>query len=116
MIKGKRIDVFELVNGDAYASAERFSETVLGHVDATFIAMTEEWAARFGRYTPILRFILLDKTTRTFSCERWCYRSSVNGWLLLGQGMPANLVRGTIPKLGSDSFFDLQLWSLYGPE
>lgn len=63
---------------------------------------------RHAQYTPELRFILLDPTQRLFGAERMCYRSSVDGWLELGQmGPVAQLARALIPTLGTDQFFEL---------
>ena len=63
---------------------------------------------RHAQYMPVLRFILLDPTSRLFGAERMCYRSSVDGWLKLMQmGPVAQLAHELVPTLGTDQFFEL---------
>jgi hypothetical protein len=63
---------------------------------------------RHARYTPVLRFILLDPTRRQFGAQRMCYRASIDGWLELVQTGPvAELAGALIPTLGTDQFFEL---------
>jgi hypothetical protein len=63
---------------------------------------------RYARYTPVLRFILLDPTQRRFGAERMCYLGSIDDWLELGQTGPvAKLTRALIPTLGTDQFYEL---------
>ncbi|BCL80555.1 hypothetical protein ccbrp13_30200 [Ktedonobacteria bacterium brp13] len=60
------------------------------------------------RYTPVLRFILLDLIQRRFSVQRMCYRRSSDGWLELSQTGPvAELAHAFIPTLGTDLFYEL---------
>lgn len=105
-VKHNRIEVYERVGPD-YA-------TVLG--DMHMVGLSRQGLAerlqdledRHAQYTPVLRFILLDPTRRLFGAERMCYRSSVDGWLELGQmGPVAQLARALIPTLGTDQFFEL---------
>jgi hypothetical protein len=61
-----------------------------------------------ARYTPVLRFILLDPTRRRFGAQRMCYLGSIDDWLELGQTGPvATLARALIPTLGTDQFYEL---------
>jgi len=63
---------------------------------------------RHAHFSPELRFILLDPATREFGAERWCYRSSVDGWLkLIHTASLKELARTLIPTLGTDQFFEL---------
>jgi hypothetical protein len=63
---------------------------------------------RYARYTPVLRFTLLDPTRRLFGAERMCYRGSIDGWLKLVQTGPmAKLARALIPTLSTDQFYEL---------
>ena len=63
---------------------------------------------RHAQYMPVLRFILLDPTSRLFGSERMCYRSSVDGLLKLMQmGPVAQLAHELVPTLGTDQFFEL---------
>ncbi len=63
---------------------------------------------RYARYTPVLRFLLLDPTRRRFGAQRMCYLESIDGWLELGQtGSVATLARALIPTLGTEQFYEL---------
>ena len=64
---------------------------------------------RHARYTPELRFNLLDPAERRFGVERMCYRGSIDGWLelKLTKGPVAELARELVPTLGTDQFFEL---------
>ncbi len=63
---------------------------------------------RHARYTPVLRFILLDAAQRTFHPQRWCYLGSVDGWLDLAvTGSLEELAARLVPTLGTDDFYQL---------
>ena len=63
---------------------------------------------RHARYTPVLRFILLDAAQRTFHPQRWCYLGSIDGWLdLLATGSLEQLAARLVPTLGTDDFYQL---------
>ncbi len=105
-VKHNRIEVYERVGPD-YA-------TVLGDMHMIGLSRPglderlQDLEEQHARYSPELRFILLDSTRRLFGAERMCYRSSVDGWLELGQmGPVAQLARALIPTLGTDQFFEL---------
>lgn len=68
---------------------------------------TQDFIARHLQYTPMFRLTLDDATGRDFLIERWCFRSSVNGWYGLGGGQLEPLLRTYLPHLGDDSFFEL---------
>lgn len=50
----------------------------------------EEYAARNAQYTAVMRFVLIDKATREFAPERFCFRGSVADWISIGE--PAQLI------------------------
>jgi len=61
-----------------------------------------------ARFSPVLRFILVDEAKRTFRAERWCYLGSIDDWIDVGPtGRVRRLARKLIPRLGSDAFFGL---------
>jgi hypothetical protein len=67
---------------------------------------TQEQLEQLARFSPILRFILVDKEDRKFKAERWRDLGSVEGWIGIGEtGKLGNLARLLIPKLGTDNFF-----------
>jgi hypothetical protein len=66
-----------------------------------------EMLDRRARFTPVMRFILLNETTRTFCTERWCYLGSIDDWISVGPPGPLEqLARQFIPKLGTDALFE----------
>lgn len=70
-------------------------------------AKVAEWTASQTRYSEELRFELVDADERLFVAERFCYRSSVDGWIpISGASALEPLVRKIAVHLGSDSFYD----------
>ena len=63
--------------------------------------------ARRVDYSPVLRFVLDDRSTRTFHIERMTYRGE-GGWSYpLGHGKIGHLAKKYVPHVGNDSMFDL---------
>lgn len=63
---------------------------------------------RRARFTPVLRFILIDPARRTFRTERMCYLGSIDDWIdVFPSGEIEHLAREVLPRLGTDEFFDL---------
>ncbi len=61
-----------------------------------------------SRYSPMLRFTLHDPEERLFCLERWCFRSSVDGWYFLAGPAPlTTLLKMFLRHLGKESFFEL---------
>ena len=58
-----------------------------------------------------MRFTLIDEDERTFRCQRWCFRGSIDGWIDLwmsgGSGPLADLVERYLPHIGKESFYEL---------
>ena len=68
----------------------------------------QERLDKMARFSPILRFILIDPEERKFRSERWSYLGNVEGWIDIGEsGKLKKLARRLIPKLGTDDFFEL---------
>lgn len=64
-------------------------------------------SARHANYRPVMRFVLDEETSRTFSVERMTYRGE-GGWSwTLQTGTLKELLSKYLPHLGRDSFFDL---------
>ena len=104
--KHDRIEIYEQVGPD-------FDE-LLGELQTVGLprpVLAERLQAleeRHARYTPVLRFILLEPRRRRFGVQRMCYLGSIDGWLELGQTGPvAQLARALIPTLGTDQFYEL---------
>jgi hypothetical protein len=63
---------------------------------------------RDARFTPVLRFILVDEERRTFRAERRCYLGNIDDWIDIGApGRLQKLARDLIPKLGTERFFEV---------
>lgn len=59
-------------------------------------------------YSPMLRFILIDKEKRIFTIERFCFLSSIDDWMEIGRsGDLSKLVKEYVPHLGKESFYEL---------
>jgi hypothetical protein len=68
----------------------------------------QEYLDKSARFSPIMRFILLDSDDRKFKAERWSYLGSFDDWIDIGKsGKLEKLARQLIPKLGTDDFFEL---------
>jgi hypothetical protein len=65
----------------------------------------------YRSYMKVMRFILMDETTRTFRVQRWCFRGSIDRWIDLwetaSEGKLPDLVKRFCPHIGQESFFDL---------
>lgn len=65
------------------------------------------------RYSPEMRFTLMDDDSgstskRSWCAERYCYRGSSDGWLPLGTPAPLEqLARTYVRHLGRESFYEL---------
>jgi len=58
-------------------------------------------------YTAMLRFCLVDKETRTFTVERFCFRGSIEDWIYLaGPDDFRKIVKKHVKIIGTDEFFD----------
>jgi hypothetical protein len=61
-----------------------------------------------ARYTPLLRFVLIDPTRRIFRAERWAYGTLAQDWIDMKRtGTMPELARKLVPLLGADAFFEL---------
>jgi hypothetical protein len=63
---------------------------------------------RKSAHEKMMRFQLLDTQRRLFHVERWCFRSSRDGWLHLAGPAPlSDLVEHYAEHLGEESFYEL---------
>jgi hypothetical protein len=61
-----------------------------------------------GYFHQMLRFMLTDEKTRSFSVDRWCFRGSIDDWFsVLGGGKLPQVVEKYCRHLGKESFFEL---------
>lgn len=69
--------------------------------------LANEHIAR-SRYSPMMRFTLVDSEERLFGLERWCFRGFIDGWFPLAGPAPLpKLIEKYAKHLGKESFFDL---------
>ena len=105
-VKHDRIEIYEQVSPDYDVLLSELGTVGLSRPDLAERLQAEQ--ERYARYTPVLRFILLDPKQRLFGAQRMCYRGSIDDWLELGQTGPvATLARALIPTLGTDQFYEL---------
>ncbi len=71
-------------------------------------ARLQEQLDKMARFSPVLRFILVDPEERIFKAERWSYMGDIADWIDTGEsGKLEKLARRMIPKLRTDDFFEL---------
>ncbi|MBW4458123.1 MAG: hypothetical protein KME55_39000 [Nostoc indistinguendum CM1-VF10] len=59
-------------------------------------------------YSPMLRFVLIDRVKRTFLTQRYCFLGRIDDWIEIGtQGNLQGLVENYVKHLGQESFFEL---------
>jgi len=105
-VKHDLIEIYEQVGPDYDALLGELHKIGLSSLGLAERLQAEE--ENYARYSPVLRFILLDPTRRQFGAQRMCYLESIDGWLELGQtGPAAKLARALIPTLGTDKFYEL---------
>ena len=105
-VKGNRIEVYEQVGPDYNALvSELHIPGLSGPGLSQELRALEE---RYARFTPVLRFILLDRERRLFGVQRMSSLGGIDDWLELGQTGPvAKLARVIIPTLGTEEFYEL---------
>ena len=108
-VKGERIVVYEREGADP----DHVARGLAGSMNLPFAVLAARMRETFdqsARFTPVLRFTLADEAKRTFYVERWCYLGSIDDWMNIGAtGQLGRLVKQTVPKLGTDAFFEL-MW------
>jgi len=58
-------------------------------------------------YTENMRFELIDKHSRLFQTERYCYRGSIDDWIpISGPGELGKLAASYLKHIGKDSYYE----------
>jgi hypothetical protein len=106
-VKQNRIIIYERLGPDADALSAIVGK--LSPLPPDLVkARLQTHLDKMARFSPILRFILVDLERRSFKAEYWFYSGKVNGWVDTGySGKLDKLSRRLIPKLGSDDFFEM---------
>jgi hypothetical protein len=61
-----------------------------------------------SRYSPMMRFNLLDVDNRLYSADRWCFLGSIDDWYVLDGPAPLpKLMAKYVKHLGKESFYEL---------
>jgi hypothetical protein len=105
-VKGKRIVVYERVGPDVEDLSPMLRR--IGQLTSTRLGELQEFLDQSARFTPVMRFTLLDKEKRTFYTERWCYLGSIDDWIHIGpSGSVYLLAQRFIPLLGTDALYEV---------
>lgn len=105
-VKHDRIEVYELVGLGADDLIGVLARKVLASPNLADRIRAER--EQYGRFSPVLRFILSNEATRAYRVERWCYLGSIDDWISVGSmGSVEKLARQWIPKLGTDALFEV---------
>jgi hypothetical protein len=84
------------------------AESAMRSIFGSRISTLADWTMRNTSYSPNFRLTLHDVDQRTFLAERYCYRSSIDGWIQLSGPSPLEpLARILLPHLGHESWYDL---------
>jgi hypothetical protein len=93
------------------AEADDLSKLVFGPIPGLRIPIPAGYRERrikSSLYVKMLRFELVDPDTRAYRAERWCFRGSIDDWILLPASGPlSELVEKYAKHLDQESFYDL---------
>jgi hypothetical protein len=102
-----QIVIYERLGPDAETLTAIFGNVSALQSDIVKMRIQEQ-LDKTARFSPILRFILVDPEERKFRAERWSYLGNVEDWIDIDEtGSLDKLTRRLIPKLGNDDFFEL---------
>jgi hypothetical protein len=66
-------------------------------------------------YSPMMRFVLVDKEKREFDVERWCFLGSIDGWIDIDSSNDlAKLAKRYCKHLGRESLYNLSSFNTEG--
>ncbi|MCZ7554190.1 MAG: hypothetical protein B6D39_00090 [Anaerolineae bacterium UTCFX2] len=106
-VQKNQIVIYERLGPDIDTLSVIFGKISAFQSDA-MKARLQEQLDKMARFSPVLRFILIDPEERKFTAERWSYMGDINDWIDIGEsGNIDNLARRQIPKLGTDDFCEL---------
>jgi len=102
-----QIVIYERLGPDVETVSAIFGKFSLLPSDIVKMRLQEE-LDKVARFSPILRFILIESEVRKFTAERWSYLGNVDDWVDINESGGLNrLVRRLIPKLWTEDFFEL---------
>ena len=93
------------------ADADNLLKLIAGPLPVVSRARYENFREHHIKHSPymkMLRFALVNPDTRQYSAERWCFRGSIDDWIMLrGFGPLAELVENLARHLAQESFFEI---------
>jgi hypothetical protein len=106
-VQKNQIVVYERLGPDVETLSAIFGKISPFQSDLVKMRLQEQ-LDKMARFSPVLRFILIDQEERKFTAERWSYIGDIDDWIDVGEsGKLEKLARRLIPKLGTDDFFEL---------
>ena len=106
-VQKNQILIYERLGPDLETLSAIFGNVAALQSETVKMRLQEEFD-KMARYSPILRFILIDMQERKFKADRWSYRGDVDEWIDAGaSGDLEQLADRLIPILGTDEFFEL---------
>lgn len=105
-VKGKAVVIYERVGVDPDDLIATLRDSL--DIPARRADGVREVLEQGARFSPEMRFVLLDEADRTFRTERWCYLGSIDDWIRIGpRGSLRALAERFIPLLGTDRLYDV---------
>jgi hypothetical protein len=102
-VKGDRIEVCELSGPDATELAAALSKS--GFRTPRAVEVLQGLQDDRGTFSPVLGFVLADRTARTFGVERQAYRG--DSWVKVSVTESLDRVaRRWVPRLGTAKFYE----------
>ena len=106
-VQKNQIVIYERLGPDMETLSAIFGNISALQSDTVKMRLQEQ-LDKMARFSPIMRFILVDPDERKFTAERWSYLGDIDDWIDISEsGSIDNLARRLIPKLGTDDFFEL---------
>jgi hypothetical protein len=104
-VKHDRIEVYEMSGPETETLVETLSQ--FGFLTPGAADKIQTHLESSSRFSPVMRFILVDEGDRTFRAERWCYKGSIDDWIDVDYGPIQELASRLIPVLGTEDYFEL---------
>ena len=106
-VQKNQIVIYERLGPDIDTLSAIFGKISAFQSDTVKLRLQEQ-LDKMARFSPVLRFVLIDPEERKFIAERWSYLGDIDDWIDIGEsGKLKKLTRRLIPKLGTDDFFEL---------
>jgi len=109
-VRPDRIEIYELLGLDAETLLTKLG-AYSGFSRLDLAARLKAEQERYGQFTAVLRFNLVDAEQQVFQTERMCYLGSVDDWIPIGPAAEIpELAARYVPLLGSDALLEIYSW------